>query len=208
MLRIKEIVLATRNPDKGREVAALLGDLDIKIRTLAEFPDAPEVEEDGETCEANAIKKAVAAAKHTGLTAVADDTGLYVDALGGKPGAHAARYAGEGASYEDNWRKLLKEMEEVPEGHRWARFITVAAVATPSGEVETAEGVLEGSITEEPTGQGGFGYDPVFLVPQLAKTLAELTPGEKNLISHRAHAFAKAKAILRRMAVTSEKVGA
>ncbi|MEK6525436.1 MAG: non-canonical purine NTP pyrophosphatase, partial [Nitrospirota bacterium] len=100
---IKELVLATRNPHKGAELAALLGDLEIKIRTLAEFPDAPTVVEDGDTCQANAVKKATALARHTGLPAVADDTGLEVDALGGRPGVHAARYAGEGATYENNW---------------------------------------------------------------------------------------------------------
>ncbi len=204
----KQLVLATRNPDKGKELAALLADLGLTIRTLADFPDAPEVVEDGESCKANAVKKAVAVAQHTGLTALADDTGLSVDALGGKPGVHAARYAGEGATYDDNWRKLLRELQGVPRAQRQARFITVAAIARPTGEVETAEGVLEGLIAEEPVGQAGFGYDPVFLVPDLGKTLAQLTPDEKNRISHRALALAKAKALLRGMAETSQEVGA
>jgi len=189
-------VLATRNPDKREELAALLGDLGIKIRTLADFPDAPEVVEDGDTCRANAVKKAVAIARHTGLPAVADDTGLEVEALGGRPGVHAARYAGERATYEDNWRKLIRELDGVPRQRRRARFITVAAVAMPSGKVEVAEGILEGVIAEAPAGTQGFGYDPIFVVPQLGKTLAQLAPGEKNRISHRARAFSKVREIL------------
>lgn len=196
---IKELVLATRNPDKGKELAALLDNPEIRIRTLAEFPDAPEVVEDGETCEANAVKKAVTIARVTGLTAVADDTGLIVNALGGRPGVMAARYAGEGATYEDNWRKLLRELEGVPRTQRQARFVTVAAIADPSGKVRVVEGVLDGLIAEEPAGTQGFGYDPVFWVPELGRTLAQLTPGEKNRISHRARAFAKVGEILRTM---------
>ena len=193
---IKELVLATRNPDKGRELTALLGDLGISIRTLAEFPAVPEVVEDGETCEANAIKKAVTVARVTGLPAVADDTGLMVEALGGRPGVHAARYAGEGATYEDNCRKLLHELAGVPRERRGARFVTVAAIADPKGKVEAVQGVLDGLITETPAGSKGFGYDPVFFVPELGKTLAQLTPEEKNRISHRARAFAKIKELL------------
>ncbi len=204
----KQLVLATRNPDKGKELAALLAEPGLAVRTLAEFPDAPEVVEDGDSCKANAVKKAVAAARHTGLTAIADDTGLSVDALGGRPGVHAARYAGEGATYEENCRKLLRELKGVPQAQRRARFITVAAVAGPTGEVETVEGVLEGLIAEEPVGRAGFGYDPVFLVPGLGKTLAQLTLEEKNLISHRARALAKAKALLRAVAENSQNVGA
>ncbi|MEW6247130.1 MAG: XTP/dITP diphosphatase [Nitrospirota bacterium] len=195
---IKELVLATRNKDKGRELTALLADLGVVIRTLVEFPDAPEVIEDGETCEANAVKKAVAIARYTGLPAVADDTGLEVEALGGRPGVYAARYAGEDATYEDNWRKLLRELEGVPREKRWARFVTVAALAEPNGSVRTETGSLEGFIAEKPAGTEGFGYDPVFYVPELGKTLAELSSDEKNRISHRARAFAKVREILMR----------
>jgi XTP/dITP diphosphohydrolase len=191
-------VLATRNPDKGRELAALLKDSGIRIRTLAEFPDAPEVVEDGDTCEANAIKKAETIARVTGLPSVADDTGLMVEALGGRPGVHAARYAGEDATYEDNCKKLLREMAGVPRERRGARFVTVAALADPKGKVETVQGVLDGLITDEPAGAKGFGYDPVFFIPELGRTLAQLTPEEKNRISHRARAFAKIKELLAR----------
>jgi len=193
---INELVLATRNPHKSAELVALLRDLGIRIRTLAEFPDAPEVAEDGQTCEANAVKKAQAIMQHTGRTAVADDTGLEVDALGGRPGVHAARYAGPNATYEDNWRKLLRELEGVPRERRRARFITVAAIARPSAKVEVVDGVLEGLIAEEPAGTQGFGYDPVFFVPETGKTLAELTADEKNRISHRASALAKVRNML------------
>lgn len=162
-----------------------------------EFPQAPVVVEDGETCEANAIKKAKTIADYTGLVAVADDTGLEVDALGGRPGVHAARYAGAEVTYEDNWKKLLRELDGVPVEQRGARFLTVVAIASPfRQEVETVEGVLNGVIAPRPAGKGGFGYDPVFLVPELGKTLAELAPSEKNRISHRAQAFAKAKVVL------------
>jgi len=195
-LAVKEFVLATRNRHKGEELASLLGDIGGRIRTLAEFPGSPEVEEDGETCEANAIKKAVEIARATGMTAVADDTGLEVDALGGRPGVFAARYAGEGATYEDNCRKLLQELAGIPRERRTARFLTVAAVASPDGDVQTTRGVLEGLITEACRGERGFGYDPVFYVPELGKTLAELTPEEKNCVSHRAKAFLKLRDLL------------
>jgi XTP/dITP diphosphohydrolase len=186
---VNEIVLATRNPDKGRELGALLGGLGIRIRTLADFPSAPEVVEDGTTCEANAIKKAREIARATGVPAVADDTGLEVDALGGRPGVYAARYAGEHATYEDNCRKLLLELAGVPRSKRTARFLTVAAIAFPSGDVHVTQGSLEGLIAEQPLGDRGFGYDPVFLVPEFNRTLAQLTAEEKNRMSHRAKAF-------------------
>lgn len=194
---IRELVLATRNRHKGTELAALLGDLGVRIRTLEEFPEAPDVLEDGATCEANAIKKAQEIAAATGLPAVADDTGLEVDALGGRPGVHAARYAGEHATYEDNCRKLLQELNGVPRERRTARFITVAAIALPSDGVRTAIGQLQGLISDAPAGSGGFGYDPVFFVPEVGKTLAEISPEEKNRISHRAKAFLQAKELLR-----------
>lgn len=194
---IAELVLATQNRDKGAELAALLGGLGVTIRTLAEFPDAPEVVEDGDTCRANAIKKAEAIARHTGLPAVADDTGLMVEALGGRPGVYAARYAGEQATYEDNWRKLLRELSGVPGAKRQARFVTVAALARPGVEqVQVVEGALEGVIADEPAGERGFGYDPVFFVPELGRTLAQLTRDEKNRVSHRAKAFAKVRELL------------
>ena len=198
---MNEVVLATKNADKAAEMSALLAGLGIRVRTLAEFSDAPAVVEDGETCRANAMKKARAIADHTQLVAIADDTGLEVEALGGRPGVYAARYAGEHASYEDNCRKLIDELRNARGDNRRARFITAVAIARPfSDEIETVEGYLEGIIAERSSGSRGFGYDPIFLVPELGKTLAELSPAEKNRISHRAKAFAQAQTILRRLA--------
>jgi XTP/dITP diphosphohydrolase len=192
----RDLVLATRNRHKGKELGSLLADLPVRIRTMDEFPDVPDVVEDGDTCEANAIKKARAVSDATGLMAVADDTGLEVDALDGRPGVYAARYAGPQATYEDNCRKLLGEMAGVPLDRRTARFVTVAAVALPSQTVEVMTGRLEGLISERPAGARGFGYDPVFYVPELGKTLAELSSEEKNRISHRAKAFAQVRDLL------------
>ncbi|NGZ59824.1 MAG: non-canonical purine NTP pyrophosphatase, partial [Nitrospira sp. LK265] len=149
------------------------------------------------TCEANALKKAREMASATGLPSVADDTGLEVDALGGRPGVFAARYAGENATYEDNCRKLLKELNGVPPARRTARFVTVAALAMPGGHSQAAMGTLFGVIAEGFVGTQGFGYDPVFFVPELGRTLAELTVDEKNRISHRAKAFRSMADILR-----------
>ncbi len=192
----RDLVLATRNPHKGAELAAILAGLPVRIRTMDEFPDVPDVVEDGETCEANAVKKARAVSEATGLLAVADDTGLEVDALGGRPGVYAARYAGQQATYEDNCRKLLQELAGVPHDRRTARFVTVAAVAEPSEKVQVTTGRLDGLITEAQVGEQGFGYDPVFYVPDLGKTLAELSSEEKNRISHRAKAFAQVRELL------------
>ena len=192
----RDLVVATRNRHKGKELGSLLADLPVRIRTMDEFPDVPDVVEDGDTCEANAIKKARAVSDATGLMAVADDTGLEVDALDGRPGVYAARYAGPQATYEDNCRKLLGEMAGVPLDRRTARFVTVAAVALPSQTVEVMTGRLEGLISERPAGARGFGYDPVFYVPELGKTLAELSSEEKNRISHRAKAFAQVRDLL------------
>lgn len=196
---IREVVLATRNRHKAEELVALLGDLGIMIHTLDEFPDAPDVVEDGDTCEANAVKKARVIAEFTGLLAVADDTGLEVDALGGRPGVYAARYAGENATYEDNCQKLLRELTGVPREQRTARFLTVAAIALPSDGIRVAQGTLDGVIAEEAAGTLGFGYDPVFLIPELGKTLAQLPTDQKNTISHRAKAFIQVKDLLREM---------
>jgi XTP/dITP diphosphohydrolase len=194
-----ELVLATRNRHKATELIQLLGGLGVTIRTLDEFPEAPEVVEDGNTCEANAVKKACAIAEYTGLPAVADDTGLEVDALGGRPGVYAARYAGEGATYEDNCRKLLRELMDIPREQRTARFLTVAALALPLDGTQVARGTLDGLITEEASGTAGFGYDPVFLIPELGMTLAQLSADQKNRISHRAKAFTKMREIVKRL---------
>ena len=195
---IRELVLATGNPNKQQELKALLEDTGLNILTLADFPGVPDIEEDGTTCQENAIKKAQGIAQFTKCWALADDTGLEVDALDGRPGVYAARYAGEQATYEDNCQKLLKELESIPSSQRSARFMTVIALADFLGNVETAEGELFGQITNTQQGTSGFGYDPVFFVPEVGKTLAEMSFDEKNRISHRAVAFRKAKEILRK----------
>lgn len=203
-----ELILATGNRDKRREIMALLHDLDVTIRSLDDVPAAPAVIEDGDTCHANARKKASVIAQFTGQLTLADDTGLEVDALGGRPGAWAARFAGERATYADNCRKLLDVLRGVPADQRRARFITVVAIADPAASVELVEGVLDGRIADRGSGDHGFGYDPVFFVPDLGKTLAELTLDQKNRISHRGRALIKAKAVLKRKLARANDVGA
>ena len=183
------LVLATRNKGKVREFRALLRDFPLEIRSLEEFPEAPEVQETGKTFLDNAFKKAYEIAKALGCLALADDSGLEVDALGGAPGVYSARYAGEAATDEENNRKLLKELEGVPLNKRTARFRCVIVVCDPHGAWLKAEGTWEGLITFEPRGHFGFGYDPVFLIPELGKTAAEIPPKLKNQLSHRANAL-------------------
>jgi len=180
-------VLATFNRDKARELAALLDGAGIVLRTLADHPGASAPLEDGATLLENARIKAMAAVAVTGLPAIADDTGLEVDALGGEPGIHAARFAGPDATYDDNVRLLLARLTGVPRDRRGARFRTVCVARFPDGREVVGEGVLEGQILESRRGTGGFGYDPVFGLPD-GRTLAELTPDEKNALSHRARA--------------------
>ncbi len=202
------VVLATRNQDKVQEIRALLADLPLTFLSLADFPDLPEVVEDGTTCQENAAKKAKEIAAGTGYWALADDTGLDVEALGGRPGVYAARYAGENATYADNCKKLIEEMLQFPVEQRGARFLTVMVLSDPEGQTEAVEGELEGQITQEFYGSHGFGYDPVFYVPNASKTLAEMTLTEKNEISHRGHALRLAKVLLRRRLVGTPSVGA
>jgi len=190
------LVVSTGNRHKVEEIRAMLADLPVAVRSLAEFPGAPQVVEDGWTYRENALKKAWAAAKFTGKPALADDTGLEVDALGGQPGLYAARFAGEGCTYQDNVRKLLRLLEGVPPQRRGARFVCVMALVDPGGREQVVEGELHGQIAEAPAGDSGFGYDPVFYVPEVGKTLAELTPAEKNRMSHRGRALAKARALI------------
>jgi XTP/dITP diphosphohydrolase len=180
-------VLATFNRDKARELEALLRDAGITLRTLADYPGATAPVEDGATLLENARIKAVAAVAVTGLPAIADDTGLEVDALGGEPGIHAARFAGSGATYDDNVRLLLDRLTGVLPARRGARFRTMCIARFPDGREVIGEGVLEGRILESRRGTGGFGYDPVFGLPD-GRALAELTPDEKNALSHRARA--------------------
>lgn len=196
MFRLNELVLATRNPGKVREMVTLLADLGVTVRSLSDVPGAPEVEEDGRTFAENAVKKAETIARFTGLPALADDSGLEVDALGGAPGVFSARYAGEGASDAANNAKLLAALAGVPPERRTARYRCVLALAVPGMPTVTVEGVCEGRIAEQPRGSGGFGYDPLFYLPHKGKTMAELAPEEKNAISHRGQALRRLKALL------------
>jgi len=188
-----EIVVATRNPGKLREIAAILAFASVRFLSLKDFPDIPEIVEDGKTFSENAIKKAKAVARLTGRIAVADDSGLAVDALNGRPGIYSARYAGEDASDEERYRKLLREMESIPRGKRGGAFVCAAAAASPSGDADVVEAEWRGTITLAPKGVNGFGYDPVFFIPEVNQTVAELDPAVKNKISHRAQAFEKLK---------------
>lgn len=177
-------VLATANPDKAEEIRAILGP---GVELLPRPDSVAEVDETGETLEDNARLKARALAAATGLPAIADDTGLEVDALDGRPGVYSARFAGEGATYADNVAKLLSELG--PAGDRTARFRTVAAVVWPDGREMLADGEVKGHIAPSARGLAGFGYDPVFVPDGEARTFAEMTPEEKHVLSHRGRAF-------------------
>jgi len=190
------LVVASRNRDKLVELCHALAGLALEIRSAAEFPEVPEVAETGSTLEENALLKARAVHEATGALALADDTGLEVDALGGAPGVESARFAGPEQSYARNVEKLLTLMAGVPDERRHARFRTVIALRFPGGMEETVEGVCEGTILRERRGGGGFGYDPLFFVPALGKTFAELTLDEKNRVSHRGRAMRKVHALL------------
>jgi len=190
-------VVATFTRDKAAELHALLSLPGVELVPLADWPGATSPEETGDTLLANARIKARAAVAHTGLPAIADDTGLEVDALDGAPGVHAARYAGPGAGYADNVAKLLRELAGVPPECRTARFRTVCLAAWPDGRELHADGALEGVIAEAPRGANGFGYDPLFVPAGGTRTYAELTDAEKNAISHRARAVQALRAILR-----------
>jgi XTP/dITP diphosphohydrolase len=181
-------VIATFNIDKARELEELLAMDEATFTCLRDFPGASAPAEVGTTLEENALTKARAACRQTGLAAFADDTGLEVDALGGRPGVYTARFAGPDATYADNVRRLLEVLTGVAPDRRGARFRTVCAVRMPGGREVVAEGVLEGSITQTPRGLGGFGYDPVFEVSGTGHTLAEMAAEEKNALSHRARA--------------------
>jgi len=193
------LLLATRNPHKASEIGSLLRDLPIRLATLDEFPQVAEVEEDGATLEENARKKASQCAAQSGLWALADDTGLEVAALGGAPGVYSARYAGPGATYSDNNKKLVQALRGKPAGERGAVFRCVVALADPSSETMIEEGRLEGKILASPRGKRGFGYDPLFYISGRGKTLAELSAKGKNALSHRAIALGKMRARLERL---------
>ena len=191
-----KLLLATNNQGKIREYKSLLRGIPFEIVTLADEGITTEVVETGSTFEANARFKATALADESGLLTLADDSGLEVEALGGEPGVLSARYAGEGASDSDRLSFLLEKLKGVPVDERAARFRCIIAIASPEGRVELYSGDCPGMITTAPRGYNGFGYDPVFYVPGLGKTMAELPPEDKNRISHRARAASKAREAL------------
>jgi XTP/dITP diphosphohydrolase len=202
-----KLLVATNNPGKVREYQALLKGLPLTLTYPAREGIDIEVEETGSTFAQNAHLKATAYARISGLLTLADDSGLEVDALGGEPGTRSARFAGQGASDKDRYRLLLRKLEGVPWQQRTARFRCVIAVARPQGEVHTAQGTCEGVIAFEPKGEHGFGYDPVFYVPEHGQMMAELEPEVKNRISHRARAAEGALRILQELLGSTTNLG-
>jgi len=194
---IKEIIIATGNKHKVEEISAILKDLNIKAIPMISFPSYPKTVEDGKTLEENAAKKAKEAALFFKKWALADDTGLEVDYLDGAPGVYSARYAGEPCTYEDNNNKLLNNLKNAPDEKRTAKFRCVIAISSPEGTVSLADGQIFGIISKTTAGINGFGYDPVFFVPEYNKTFAELSSEIKNKISHRSKALQKAKEIIK-----------
>ncbi len=193
---MRKLIIATQNRDKFQEMKEGLTGLGWEIIPAFEFPGAPEVEEDGKTLEENSLKKARVLSMFTDLPTLADDTGLFVEALGGQPGVYAARFAGENCTYQDNVTKILKVMKGVPQDRRKAFFKTVITFYQPNREAQQVAGDVQGFITEEARGQGGFGYDPVFLPTGLNKVFAEMSLEEKNRISHRGLAVQKVRQLL------------
>ena len=190
-----KIVIATHNKDKFKELHHGLLSLDVNLISLYDFPEIGEIIEDGKTLKDNALIKARTVHKITSLPAISDDTGLEVDALNGDPGVFTARYAGEGCTYLDNVNKMLKEMKNVPNENRGATFKTVMAYVDDNMEL-TSEGIVQGTVTRTKKGVAGFGYDPIFYVPDIGKTFAEMEIEEKNLVSHRSRAIKALRADL------------
>jgi XTP/dITP diphosphohydrolase len=193
-----ELLVATNNAGKVRELSQLLSDFPLRLRLLGEFPDIDEAEETGETFAENATLKALHYSAHTRLLTLSDDSGLAVDALGGAPGVRSARYAGRAATYAERMAKLIGELDAAGDAERRARFVCVIAVADPSaGTLHTFEGACEGRIARAPRGNGGFGYDPLFIPDGHDRTFGELPQEVKHTLSHRARALAQAARHLR-----------
>jgi XTP/dITP diphosphohydrolase len=191
-----EIIAATKNKGKVVEIRRALRGLGFKIDSLNDFPDIPEVKEDGKSFNENALKKARFYSKYFGKLTIADDSGLEVDSLKGLPGIYSARYAGEGASDQERNQKLLGQMQGIPISKRGARFKCVIAVVSHDGREGVAEGSCRGKIGFKEMGKRGFGYDPVFILPQYGKTMAQITLEEKNRVSHRGKALRKLRRII------------
>jgi XTP/dITP diphosphohydrolase len=193
---MRELLLATTNRHKVEEYRVIFKDLPFSLLSLNDIHLYMDVEETGQTFAENATIKAVAYAQATGMLSLADDSGLVIDALGGAPGVHSARFAGRDMPYEERFRLLFEQLRGLVGAQRSARFVCDIAVAEPSGDYRVVEGVIEGEIAEQPRGTNGFGYDPIFLVPELGKTTAELSPEQKHRISHRGRAAQKARLLL------------
>ena len=192
------LVLGTRNRSKREEIVEILGDLGLELADLSQWPDAPEVVEDGDTFEANARKKATELARALNQWVLAEDSGLVVPALNGRPGVYSARYAGKQGDDEANNLRLLAELAPLPDDRRAAYYVCVAALVDAQGEVKAvAEGRCHGVITREPHGTGGFGYDPLFLIPEYHRTFGELSARVKHALSHRARALTQRRPHLR-----------
>ncbi len=194
-----ELLVATHNEGKTRELVELLADIPLRLRSLSEFPRIEEAEETGETFMENAVLKARHYGSRSGLWTLADDSGLVVDALGGEPGVYSARYGGRGISYAERMALLLESLDATGDEQRRARFVCVIALADPrTGGIETFEGVCEGRIADAPRGTGGFGYDPLFIPEGHAQSFGELPSDIKQSLSHRARALSKARQFLSR----------
>ncbi|MFS0654641.1 XTP/dITP diphosphatase [Bacillus sp. 179-C3.3 HS] len=196
MIRMKTAIIATHNSGKAKEFKAILEPKGFTVKTLADIGFTEEIEETGQTFEENAVIKAEAIQAKAGEMVIADDSGLSIDYLGGKPGVYSARYAGVEKDDAENVKKVLDELKGVEKEDRTARFRCALAVSIPGKETKTVEGSVEGFISEEPIGENGFGYDPIFIVKDKDKTMAQLTPEEKNKISHRAVALQKLSSLL------------
>lgn len=197
---MKQIIFATGNTGKMREIRSILADLGVPVLSMKEAGIQADIEENGTSFEENALIKAravAAAVEAKGSVILADDSGLEVDALNGEPGIYSARYLGEDTSYDVKNRELIRRLEGVPEDRRTARFVCAIAAVLADGREFTVRGVIEGRIGYEQKGQGGFGYDPIFYVPEYGKTTAEMSPEEKNLISHRGKALMLMKEVLK-----------
>jgi XTP/dITP diphosphohydrolase len=194
------LVVGTRNRKKREELLTILGDLPVELRDLTSFPDAPEVEEDGQTFEENARKKAVVLARHLEHWVLGEDSGLVVPALNGQPGVYSARYAGEPSDDQKNNERLLAELRPFTGEQRAAYYVCTVALADPAGEVPAVvEGRCHGVILTEAHGTGGFGYDPLFQIPEYHQTFGELSPGVKQALSHRGRALEKLRPVLRQL---------
>lgn len=194
---MKQIIFATGNQGKIKEIKKILGDLGMEILSMKEAGIVTDIEENGSTFMENAVIKAKAVSQYTEAIVMADDSGLVIDALNGEPGIYSARYMGEDTSYRIKNQNLIDRLEGVPDEKRTARFVCAIAAVLPDGTVLQAEGTIEGIIGYEERGENGFGYDPIFYVPELGKSTAELSDDEKNAISHRGNALRKMKELLK-----------